>query len=120
MGYLKARYGREFKEAFQTILEHLTIKQRNVLRMYLLEGMTTESIGQLYQVHAATAWRWITAARQMLISETRRLLAEKLKISATEMESLMGILRSQLDISIGFFLRRDPSATKNDRGGPRN
>src|SRR5262249_22511362 len=56
--YLKKRYGREFRQAFQTVLSTLPERERNVMRLHFLEGMTSAAIGALYQVQGATIRLW--------------------------------------------------------------
>lgn len=103
--YLRDRYrdelGRALREAFGT----LSAQQRNALRLHFLEGLTDEKIGALLKVHRTTVTRWIDAAREQLLGETRRRLCERLQLRPAEAESLAGALRSQLDLSLTGLLR---------------
>ena len=58
------------------------------------------------QVHPTTVSRWLAVAREHVLAETRRRLRERLGISASEIESLMRILPSQLGLSLERLLPR--------------
>lgn len=108
LDFIKKRYRAEFSGAFREALHALSAQERNVLRLHLLDGLNIDQIGQLYKAHRSTIARWIAASRQTLLEETRRLLGERLKLNRAELESLIGLLRSQLDVSINRFLARGP------------
>ncbi len=109
--YIKGKHREDFRAAFDQALESLSAQQRNVLRLYLIDRLNIAAIGTLYGTHRSTIARWIVEARERLMAETRRLLAERLRLSSpTELESLMGLVKSQLDLSINSFLK--------DRGEP--
>jgi RNA polymerase sigma-70 factor (ECF subfamily) len=103
--YIKNAHREDFKTAFNVALESLSPQQRNVLRLYLIDRLNIGAIGQLYGTHRSTIARWIVDARGQLLDQTRQILARQLRLSAPELESLMGLVRSQLDLSINTFLR---------------
>lgn len=96
----KAAFGAALREA----LASLSSKERNVVRMHTLEGLSIDQIGAFYGVHRVTAFRWIESARQTLVDYTREQLAKKLKLSDTELSSLMGVMVSGIDISLAKHL----------------
>jgi RNA polymerase sigma-70 factor (ECF subfamily) len=55
-------------------------------------------------VNRSTVVRWLADVREALFKETRRLLRERLRLNDSEFESLMGLVRSDLDLSISIFL----------------
>ena len=79
--------------------------QRNLLRMYFVDGLSTTQIGALFQVNRSTAIRWLQAARDELRETTRRLMRERLRLSEGDLNSILGLLHSQVEFSIGTFLR---------------
>ncbi len=107
--YLKRTYRAEFKAAFSGALGALTGQERNILRMHVLDGLGTDEIGALYRVHRTTVARWIGRARENLLEQTRRTLAEKLQVDRSELDSLLNLVRSQLDVSLTRFLKRSQS-----------
>ena len=98
--HLRAKYAAEFEAAFQATIAQLEPRDRNVLHLHFLDGLTTDQIGLTYGVHGATAARWIGKARQTLFEGTKTLLADRLRLTHSEFQSLMGLLLSQLDVSI--------------------
>ncbi len=103
--YLRLRYGKEFREAFTESLSALDAKERTILQLYLVDGLNIERIGQVYQVHRATVARWIAGTRDHLYDDTRRRLRERLHLEGTEFESIVRLVRSQLDVSVRRILR---------------
>lgn len=104
--YLKARYAPEFKAAFQEALIGLSSRDQNLLRLQYLDGMSPDEIGRIYQTHRTTVWRWLTQCRLELLKKTRKRLAEKLKLSDSELSSLMTAVQSELDVSLSRLLRK--------------
>ena len=107
--YLRGRYGRELRDAFQDTLRDLPPREAAILRLFFLDGMSAQAIGVAYRVHARTVQKWLAAARARILENTRRLLAERLDVAPPELESLIALVRSQLDVSISTFLPRRPA-----------
>ncbi len=105
IAYLKEHYRDEFRAAFVFALGTLSERERNVLRQHHIDGLTIDQLGTLYQVHRATAARWVAAARMTLLDQTRGRLVAKLGVAADEVDSIIRLVRSQLDISIHQLLR---------------
>ena len=104
LDYLKTRYAREVGDSFAAVLGELPDKQRNILRLYFLEGLTIEAIAQLYRVHRMTVSRWIAQWRDEILAATQRLLRERLRLSPDELDSLLRLVQSRIDISIQRYL----------------
>lgn len=102
---IRSRYGPQFREAFTEALQSLSSQARNLLRLHYLEGASMAQLGQHYNLHRTTVARHLDEARQVLFDETRRRVAERLPLGRDEFESLMRVLRSQLDISIRRLLK---------------
>jgi RNA polymerase sigma-70 factor (ECF subfamily) len=104
LDYVKERYRPQFKAAFQEALRGLDSEQRNVLRLHVVEGLNIDEIGALFKVHRSTVARWIAGARQQVLSGARDRLRVELGLSAGEFDSLAGVVRSQLDLSVAKIL----------------
>jgi RNA polymerase sigma-70 factor, ECF subfamily len=100
LDYLKTRYGRELREALVTTLANLPADERNVLRMHYIDGLNIDEVGTAYRVHRSTVARWLSASREKILKETKRALGEKLHLDRGEVESMIGLVQSQLDVSI--------------------
>lgn len=105
--FLKFQYRQDFKECFAAAMASLDDRARAVLRMSLIQGLSVDEVGKVYAVHRATAARWIAAAREQLIDGTRKRLAEKLGLQSKELKSLMGLVKSNLSISLTALERSD-------------
>lgn len=107
--YMRELYKAQFREAFSDALAALTPRERTLLRYTVIDGLTVDRVGAIYRVHRATAARWVAKARERLISETRRALMQRLAVGAPEQESILRMIRSDLDLSIRSFLREEAS-----------
>ena len=103
---IKACYRGDFNEAFRSALHSLTSRERNLLRMSICEHLSADRIGAFYGVHRVTIRRWIVAARERVMDQTRQGLRDRLKLEAEEVESMIEVLRSDLDVSISWVFRR--------------
>ena len=97
---LRARYATEVREAFSRAVAALTERQRNVLRQYYADELTIDQLAGLYQIHRASAARWVAGARLALVTTTRQLLVEELHLTSSEATSIIRVVRSQLSISL--------------------
>jgi RNA polymerase sigma-70 factor, ECF subfamily len=107
--YLRGRYASEFAEVFRAVLAEQPARDKNVLRLYFVDGLRSGAIGKIYGVHGATVRRWIERAREEMLAETRRRLAARLALHDSELESLMMDIHSQLDLTLSRCLRVAPA-----------
>lgn len=103
--HLKRVYREEFRAAFAAAVDALTDRERLLLRQHVLDGLGIDQLAPLYQVHRATAARWIAAAQRAVIDKTHAALRDRLRIPADELASILRLIRSQLDISLPVALR---------------
>ena len=107
LAYMKAAYRASFRAAFQEALESLHPKERTLLKQQIVDGLGIDELGGLYQVHRATAARWVASAREKLLTRTRRTFMMNARITSDECESIMRLVRSQLDVSLHRRLSAD-------------
>lgn len=107
LAYMKAAYRASFKTAFQEALDSLLARERTLLKQHVVDGLGIDELGALYQVHRATAARWVQSAREKLLLRTRRTFMMNARISSDECESIMRMVRSQLDMSLQRRLGSD-------------
>jgi RNA polymerase sigma-70 factor (ECF subfamily) len=105
LDYVRAQHREDFAAAFREALASLEGRSRNVLRLSYVDRLSIDQIGAMYGTHRATAARWLTAAREELMNQTRARLASKLKLTQSDLNSLLGALQSNLEISINRILR---------------
>jgi RNA polymerase sigma-70 factor (ECF subfamily) len=102
--HFKRQYRDQFATAFAEAVEALTRRERTLVRLHLLDGVTLDQLAVSYSVHRATIARWLARARQTLLAETRRRLRARLSIGADELEDFVGLIESRLDLSLRRLL----------------
>jgi RNA polymerase sigma-70 factor (ECF subfamily) len=102
--HLRQRYRLPFETAISKALGGLSTRDRTLLRLRMVEGMEVEAIATMYGVHRTTVTRWIGACRDRLLVETRRILRDDFGLAITEIDSVAGLVRSQLHLSLARLL----------------
>jgi RNA polymerase sigma-70 factor (ECF subfamily) len=101
---IRRRYGAAFETAIAAALDGLSPRERTLLRLRLVEGMEVEAIATMYNVHRTTITRWIGGCHDRLLDETRRILRDSLGLASGEIDSLAGLVQSQLHVSLHRLL----------------
>ena len=101
---LKHQYADAFGAALRDAVAALEPRLRAVLRMSFVDALSIDQIGGVYAVHRATAARWIQRACDEVFDHTRKLLAERLRLSGTELDRMTALVQSQLDVSLSQLL----------------
>jgi RNA polymerase sigma-70 factor (ECF subfamily) len=104
LDYLKLRHGAEFRAALAEVLGSLQPRQRNLLKLYFLDGLTVEIIGGMFGVNRSTVTRWLADIRERIRDETYRVLRARLGVGDSELEHLWGIVESRMDLSLRGLL----------------
>lgn len=104
LDFLKREYRGHFKAAFADAIQRLDGSDRVLLRQALVSRLTVEQLGALYGVHASTASRRVSKARETLLSHTREALLARLKLQRDEFDSILDLIRSRLDLSMTRLL----------------
>jgi RNA polymerase sigma-70 factor, ECF subfamily len=103
--YMKERYRGDFEQALIEAIGRLPERDRVMLRLQLVNGVSVEKIGTMYAVSQATASRWLAAAREKLLDDVKQTLAPRLGTSSSELASLAGMVASRLDLSLSALLK---------------
>jgi RNA polymerase sigma-70 factor (ECF subfamily) len=103
--YLRERYRADFEAALQGALERLSQRDRALLRLHLVGGLTVESVGKMFGVPQTTTSRWLAKARRALLNDVKSTLHTRLGALSSEIDSLAGLLASDLDISLSRLLK---------------
>jgi RNA polymerase sigma-70 factor (ECF subfamily) len=104
MELLKARFRPEFDRALRESLTTLEPRERLILRLHYVDGLSTRQIGKLQGKNQSTVSRAVAAARARLRDATLRSLRERLKLSDSQVESIAGLVVSRLELSLGGVL----------------
>jgi RNA polymerase sigma-70 factor (ECF subfamily) len=102
---LRRRHRAAFEAAIRDAFAGLdSPRDRNLLRLYYFDRLGLDQLGQMYNVHGSTVSRWLAAIRQTVFEQTMRLLVERIGVPASELESIMRALQSDLEITLSRIL----------------
>jgi RNA polymerase sigma-70 factor (ECF subfamily) len=102
--YMRMHYGAAVGAAMRIALAALSTESRALLRYSLLDGWTMDRIAALHGIHRATAARRVAAARDELGASMRAELAARLAISIAEVDSIVRMVQSGIDVSLDGLL----------------
>ena len=107
---LYQRFGAEFEAAFRGTFEALSPRERTLLRYQVIDRLGIDRIAAIYGVHRATAARWAAHAREALVEGVRRALQARFGIGSEELDSLLRLLDSRLELSLRLLATPSPGA----------
>ena len=114
MQALERQYREELRSAFADALGGLTSRQRAILRLSVVEGLSGTKIAELYGVDRATGKRWLAAVRRDLFEGTKVALTRRLAMETRDFESIVRLVQSQLDVSVVRLLGESPSVAQSE------
>jgi RNA polymerase sigma-70 factor (ECF subfamily) len=88
-----------FKLAFERAFITLSVRQQNLLRQQIVDGLTIDDLGALYHVHRATAARWLKEVRTTLVFRTREEM-QATGLSHSACDQILERAESQLELSL--------------------
>jgi RNA polymerase sigma-70 factor (ECF subfamily) len=103
---LKGELRTAFETAVSQALGQLKPRERLVLKLYLVSGMTLEAIGKTLGVTRQAITKTLANARETLVTEVGTSVRERLKVSKDDLASLLRYVASQLDVSISRVLAK--------------
>jgi RNA polymerase sigma-70 factor (ECF subfamily) len=98
--YMKRTYAHEFRAAFGEALAQLGAREQTLLRYHHVDGLNIDEIGAIYRIHRVTAFRWIEKAKELLARSTLEILRGRLRLPASELDSVLRMIRSQIHLSL--------------------
>jgi RNA polymerase sigma-70 factor (ECF subfamily) len=101
---LKGIYREEFRRAFAAALRSLPPDQRTLLRQRYIERVSIDQIGEMHEVHRATAARWVAKASDALKEGVQRHLSNELNVHGATAHSIIQLVCSHVDISLRGML----------------
>ncbi|HET9956127.1 MAG TPA: sigma-70 family RNA polymerase sigma factor [Polyangiaceae bacterium] len=100
LDYLKLRHAADFKIVLERALTQLEARQVTLLKLSFIEQLSPSAIGTMYGVSARTVQRWLVELREALRAATREGLRARLALTPSELESFLGLVDSQLHVSL--------------------
>jgi RNA polymerase sigma-70 factor (ECF subfamily) len=104
LSILRAQYREIVDDAMRAAIRTLDDRGRALLRYAVVDGWTVAKVGKLYNVHGATAARWIASVREQLGETIREELSERLEVSVDEVDSIVRLVQSRIDVSLDRML----------------
>lgn len=104
LSFLKEHYRDAFRQTFAEALGHLPTEDRILLRFHTLSGLSIDQLAGLYKIHRSNVARRLARIRECLLEQTRAGLMERLRVDRREFESIMTLISSRLDVSLGRLL----------------
>lgn len=98
--YMKRTYAAEFRAAFSAALAGADAREQTLLRYHHVDGLNIDEIGAIYRVHRVTAFRWLEKAKERLVRVTLEDLRSRLRLSPRELDSVLRMIRSQVNLSL--------------------
>ncbi len=90
----------------------LTARQRTLLKLHVVQGVSAEQLGRMYRVHRATSTRWLTEARQKVMEQMTATLRRELKVGAETFAELTPHLLEGVDLTLsGVFAGAEEAPT---------
>jgi RNA polymerase sigma-70 factor (ECF subfamily) len=108
--YIDARHRQEFQDALGQAIADLPKRDRLLLRLHLLEGLSLSRIAKMQSVTQPTVSRWLQKARDEIVSTMRFALRDQLGVNDSDFESIIGLIGSKLDFSLSAAIGRDSTS----------
>jgi RNA polymerase sigma-70 factor, ECF subfamily len=105
LAFLKRQYREEFRAAFRDAMAALDPRDRNILRHRYLDSLEVAELATIYGVHRVSMSRTLARIREELLASIRREFLRRLGIGTKELDSIMGLVASQLELSLSRLLR---------------
>lgn len=104
MALLRRHYGAQLKGIVEAVVGEMEEGEKAVLRYHLVEGLTIDDIAAILGIHRATVARRINKARDAMARNTRERMREHLRVSASQLVSVMRLIDTQIELSLHRLL----------------
>jgi RNA polymerase sigma-70 factor, ECF subfamily len=116
----KAQHRDLFAGALEEGFANLTSREKTLLRMYFLDGMNIDQISLVFRVHRATVARWLVRIRKQMLDHLCSRMAVDLRGTASEVNSLVHLVRSDIELSVRRLLAGSQEVVPIDRDGSKS
>lgn len=107
LAMLKAEAAGHFQDALRAAFSKLSPKERNLLRLYFLDGVSSAQLAQTYGTHRVTVTRWLSSARAAVVDAAVADLRARGVLSTASVADLHLLVRSQLGEGWADALREE-------------
>jgi RNA polymerase sigma-70 factor (ECF subfamily) len=111
LALLRDRFLPELRASLKQAVASLSPQERNVLRMHVVGQCSIDEIGRAYQVHRATAARWLERIRAGIHAGVRARMGDG--ITESEFRSLARELGAELTLGLGVTAVESGSTSRS-------
>ena len=104
LSLIKAQYREAFVAGFQEAVKALDQRERNLMHLHFLGGVTLERLAQMYDVNRSTVVRWLATARTTVLEATRAHVAATIGAPADELDEMFALVQSRVELSVERLL----------------
>jgi len=101
---LRQRHMPEIDAALRRAIAALDPRERLLLHFYYVDGLTLAKIAALERVGVSTVFRRMNATTQAVLASIKSELTDKLQLSSDSLNSLLGHVRDDIDLSLSQVL----------------
>lgn len=96
---MRSDYREVFRESVMIGLRQLSARDRMILRLHIVDGLSMARIALMHQVSQPTISRWLRDARMSVLRSVRDSVQNAFEIETGEVGSVVNMMASQLEIS---------------------
>jgi RNA polymerase sigma-70 factor len=93
-----------FENAVTDALAHLKPRERLVMKLFLVSGMTLDAIGKSLGITRQAVSKTLARARATIVNRVEASVTQTLKMTKEDLTSVLRYVASQLDVSISRVL----------------
>lgn len=109
---INAEHKAEVERALREAIAAFSVRERTLLRLSLIEGLTLDRVATIYKVNASTVSRWLARIRATVLERTEAHLRQALRMDVSQIGAMIGLVQSRVDVSLGGLLA--PSRPADD------
>jgi len=102
--FMKGQLREAFEGAVTEALAELKPRERLVLKLFLVSGMTLDGIGKSLGVTRQAVSKTISRARECIVTRVEESVQRRLNMTKEDLSSILRFVASQLDVSISRVL----------------
>jgi RNA polymerase sigma-70 factor (ECF subfamily) len=106
---LQRQYGAYVKQALGDAATGLPARDRTLLRLHLLQGVSLTRLATMYRRDVSTLSRWVDRARTAFGAATREALKARLQVSEPELESIIRAVDLEISVNLSGYFRSSVS-----------
>jgi RNA polymerase sigma-70 factor (ECF subfamily) len=104
LAMLRDRHRADVEAALRAAFGALAPRDRTLLRMHYLDGVTLDKVAAIYAAHRATVARWLAAARARVVDAATADLQARLGLGDDELSTWFSMMQSGLALSLAGLL----------------